>query len=80
MSHLRSKTSLTVGGGSEQRRGGGTGRMPEEGMGREREGRFERVELQICWIRVHVGSELAVHVGGQRRFGPQVTHLNRSWT
>ena len=29
----------------------------------EREGQFGRVELQICWIRVHVGSELAVHVG-----------------
>ena len=34
----------------------------------EREGQFGRVELQICWIRVHVGSELAVHVDGQRRF------------
>ena len=46
----------------------------------KRESRFGRVELQIYWIRIHVGSELAVHVGGQRRFGPQVTHLNRFWT
>jgi hypothetical protein len=50
--HGRGARSPTRGrGGREQSRGGGTGRTPEEGMGRKRE-RRSTLDLSPSWIRV----------------------------